>query len=139
MYSFDIEIRVEYVDTDQMGIMHNSRYFLFFEKGRTETMRKLNIGYKTVENSGIMMPLCEQYAHYILPAFYDELLIVRTYIKEKPMARIRFDYEVIRKENNNETIICSGYNILAFVDIKTRKPLRCPAWIRENLADYTYK
>jgi acyl-CoA thioester hydrolase len=133
MYIHEIETRVEYVDTDKMGIMHNSRYFLFFEKGRTETMRTLSIGYKHIENKGIMMPLCEQHARYVLPAYYDDLLIVRTFIKQMPMARIRFDYEIIRKDNDIETLLCLGYNILAFVDINTRKPLRCPQWIIQQI------
>ncbi|MDR0790502.1 MAG: acyl-CoA thioesterase [Bacteroidales bacterium] len=133
MYNFDFATRVEYVDTDKMGVMHNSRYFLFFEKGRTETMRHIGIGYKEIESKGIFMPLVEQYARYFLPAYYDELLIVRTCIKELPMAKIQFYYDVIRSENGKEIVLCSGYNSLAFVNIETKKPLRCPKWVLDKL------
>ncbi|MDR1006611.1 MAG: acyl-CoA thioesterase [Bacteroidales bacterium] len=134
MFSFDITTRVEYVDTDKMGVMHNSRYFLFFERGRTETMRQLGIGYKSVEDKGIMMPLVEQFARYISSAHYDDVLMVRTCIKELPKAKIRFDYQVIRQDNGKEIILCEGYNTLAFVCTDTNKPVRCPQWILEKLA-----
>ncbi|MDR1846668.1 MAG: acyl-CoA thioesterase [Bacteroidales bacterium] len=136
MYIYDFEIRVEYVDTDKMGIMHNSRYFLFFERGRTETMRSLGIGYKKIENKGVTMPVVEQFARYLLPAFYDDILVVRTKITEMPMAKIRFDYEIIRNENGTENLLCVGYNTLAFVDTATNKPLRLPQWIKDSLKPY---
>jgi acyl-CoA thioester hydrolase len=81
-----------------------------------------------------MMPVIEQYARYISPAYYDEVLTVRTYINEMPNARIKFEYEIIRKESTSQPIICSGHNSLAFVDIKSGKPLRCPKLIIEALS-----
>ena len=49
MYSFDTYIRVEYVDTDKMGVVHNSNYFRYFERARCETMRDIGVNYKDIE------------------------------------------------------------------------------------------
>ncbi len=134
--SYDIKIRVSYVDTDKMGVVHNSNYFRFFERGRIELMRYLGVSYKTMEDEGVMMPLIDQYAKYIKPGYFDEELIVRTSLNEVPSVKIRFDYQVLRKiEGGKEEILCEGYNTLAFINEKTRKPHPCPLWIREKLKE----
>lgn len=132
-YSCDIQIRVEYVDTDKMGVAHNSNYFRYFERGRCETMRKIGISYKEIEDKGVMMPLVEQYAKYLRPAYYDDVLILRTTVSEMPTAKIRFDYQVLRLENQEEKLICQGYNVLAFIGVESRRPKACPLWIVEKL------
>lgn len=135
LYSFDFEIRVEYVDTDQMGIVHNSNYFRFFEIGRTETIRSLGLSYKEIEDKGVMMPMVEQQCKYFLPAYYDEVLTIRTSIDVMPSSKFYFNYNIIRKEEDGkEALLSQGYNILAFIDTNTRKPKRCPEWIIEILS-----
>ncbi len=133
-YICDTKIRVEYVDTDKMGVVHNSNYFRFFERGRCEAMRSIGIGYKDIETSGVYMPVIEQYAKYIMPAYYDEELIVRTAVEKLPMAKIRFDYQVLRIKNEKEELLCRGFNVLAFTDIETNRPKGCPQWVLEKLS-----
>jgi acyl-CoA thioester hydrolase len=134
--SFDYKIRVNYVDTDKMGVVHNSNYFRYFEIGRVELMRHLGVSYKTIEDNGIMMPLIEQYAKYIKPAYFDEELIIRVSLEQMPSVKIRFDYKIIRKNNSDkEEVLCEGYNLLAFISEKTRKPHQCPEWIKEKLQE----
>lgn len=136
LYSFDREIRVEYYDTDKMGVVHNSVYFLYFEKGRTETMRHLGFPYNEIEQRGVMMPLVDQYCKYISPSYYDDVLTIRTFIDEMPCSKFNFRYEIFRKEENNRTtIIAKGYNSLAFVDLKTNRPIRPPEWMTKILKE----
>ncbi len=130
-YSFDVETRVEYYDTDKMGVVHNSVYYLYFEKGRTETMRHLGFPYNEIEKRGIIMPLIEQYCKYISPCFYDDVLIIRTFIEEEPSIRFNFRYEIYKKEGN--ILVAQGYNSLAFVDINTNRPKRIPEWLKKIL------
>jgi acyl-CoA thioester hydrolase len=132
--SYDIKIRVSYVDTDKMGVVHNSNYYRFFERGRIELMRYLGVSYKKMEDEGEMMPLIDQYAKYLKPAYFDEELIVRTSINTVPAVKIRFDYQVLREKEGKEEILCEGYNTLAFIDERSRKPHPCPLWIREKLS-----
>ena len=135
-YSFDFNKRVDYVETDKMGIVHNSIYFWFFEKGRTETLRHLGIAYKEMEDRGVMMPLVEQYCKYVSPSYYDDVITIRTIIEKVPSVRFCFKYIIIRKEEDGkETILAEGYNVLAFIDSDTRRPMRCPQWISELLQE----
>lgn len=134
LYNFDFIQRVEYVDTDKMGIMHNSNYFRFFEIGRNELMRELGVRYIEVESRGIIMPIIEQYCKYIKPAFYDDNLIIRTSIDKIPRSSIVFNYIILRQKGDRSLEeICKGYNILAFLDKESKKPRRCPEWIIEFL------
>lgn len=136
LYSFDFERRVDYVETDKMGVVHNSIYFWFFEKGRTETLRHLGVSYKEMEDRGVMMPLVEQYCKYHSPSYYDDKITIRTIIEEMPKVRFSFKYIILRKEANGmETLLAEGSNMLAFIDSFTRRPMRCPQWIRELLQE----
>jgi acyl-CoA thioester hydrolase len=133
--SFDYKFRVNYVDTDKMGIVHNSNYFRYFEMGQVELMRYIGVSYKTMEDEAIMMPLIEQYAKYLKPAYFDEELIIRTTLQQMPKVKIRFDYKVLRISEGKEEIICEGYNLLAFISEKTRRPFQCPEKIKEKLKE----
>ncbi len=135
-YSFDFNRRVEYVETDKMGVLHNSIYFWCFEKGRTETLRHLGVSYKEMEDRGVMMPLVEQYCKYHSPSYYDDIITIRTVIEKLPLVRFCFKYIIFRKEEDGkETLLAEGSNMLAFIDSESRRPMRCPQWISELLQE----
>ena len=56
----------------------------------------------TLASFGVMMPVLEQNTKYIKPAKYDDLLTIKTTVKEKAGTRIRFEYEVFNEKNNQE-------------------------------------
>ena len=126
MITFDTEIRVWYVDTDQMGIVHHSNYVKFFEVARTEWLRANGLTYAEMERRGVMMPIVDVAVKYRNPALYDELLSVTAFVDEMPMARMTFRYEV-RGEDGRD--IASGSTTLGFVDRETRRPQRAPQWL----------
>lgn len=128
---FDFQRRVRYFEVDKMGYVHNSNVFRYFENGREETMRHFGLSYFDIEKQGVMMPLVEQYCHYHIPAAYDDLITIRTTIKAMPTAKIRFDYEIFSIKNCNKVLNYEGFNILCFVDLVSRKPMRCPNFIKE--------
>ncbi len=121
------------MDTDRMGVVHNSNYFRFFERARCEAMRRIGIAYRDIEASGVMMPVVEQYAKYFSSACYDDELIVRVSVEKMPCAKMRFDYKVLKNENGKEKTLCQGYNVLAFIDQTTSRPKACPEWITKKL------
>ena len=133
-YVYDFPYRIKYYETDKMGFVHNSNYFRYFEIARVETMRSMGLPYDDIEKKGVIMPLVEQYARYHKPTYYDEVVILRTTIKEIPLARINFEYKVIRKQDDGkEVLLCEGKNSICFTEGQTRKAIRCPQWIKEKV------
>ena len=118
MFSNTTKIRVRYAETDQMGYMYYGNYAAFFEVGRVEMLRSLGMTYKSMEDSGIIMPVAEMKCKYIKPALYDEEITVKVIIENMPSIRIHFRYELF---NEKEELIHIGETTLVFVDkIKIR-------------------
>lgn len=123
-------LRVRYSETDQMGVVYHGNYAKYFELGRTEWLRSLGVTYKDMEANGIMLPVISLNLKFLKSAFYDEVITVETILKKKPVVKIEFDY-VIRNENKD--ILCTGNTVLAFIDMKTNKPMKCPDDILDRI------
>ena len=123
MYQTETNIRVRYGETDRMGYAYYANYALYFEVGRTEMLRSLGLTYKQWEDSGIVLPVKSLSINYIAPAYYDDLLLVRTTLKNRPTVKISFDYEIF---NEAGTLLCVGNTILVFLNSKSGRPCRPP-------------
>ncbi len=99
MFEVVSELRVRYVETDQMGIVHHSVYFHWMEVGRTDYLRQKGLPYSKMEESGIRMPLIESWAKYIVSAKYDDEIIVKTRLEESSPIKFSFAYEILRKSD----------------------------------------
>lgn len=130
MLEFTTTLRVRYVDTDQSGFVYNGNYATYYEVGRTAAIRAMGMSYKTIEERGVVMPLIYQNSRFYSPAFYDDLLTIKTSIKELPQARITFYYEIYNEAGKK---IHTGENALAFIDKESHRPLRAPKWFVEIL------
>ncbi len=130
VFTHSSEIRVRYADTDKMGIVYNGTYLTYFEVGRTELMRSLDLPYIYFEQSGYLLPLIEAHLNFKTPAVYDDLLEVKTYLDfDKNSARIKFDYNIFK----DKTTIAEGYTVHTFMNSVTRKPVRPPSFLIEGL------
>lgn len=114
MYKSTTKLKVRYAETDQMGIVHHSNYYVYFEAAREDFIAGTGIRYKDMEDSGIMMPLVETQCRYIEGAKYDDLLIIETSLEELTPAKISLQYTVIREIDGKQ--LAKGKTILAFVD-----------------------
>ncbi len=130
MYSSETSIRVRYAETDQMGYVYYGNYSTYYEVARVEALRQLGLSYKSIEESGIIMPVLENYSKYIAPAKYDDLLRVVTSIEDMPGIRVKFRYEIFNEEN---VLLHIGHTILVFVNIKTGKPCDPPAFVQDKM------
>jgi acyl-CoA thioester hydrolase len=128
----EIQIRVRYGETDQMGVVYHGNYALYLEIGRIEWLRKLGISYKKMEESGIMLPVVSMSLNFKKSARYDDLINVKTQLKNPPTAKIEFDYEITSE--NNEVIALANV-VLAFIDMKTNRPVRVPQYILDVIND----
>ena len=130
MYNHQVDIRIRYAHTDQMGYCYYGNYAQFYEIGRVEALRNLGLSYKKIEESGILLPVIDFNIKYINPAYYDDLITVNTIIKELPSARIKFEYEIFNESGEKLNF---GTTTLVFINKKTGRPTKCPLELIEKL------
>jgi len=134
VYQFEVQIRVRYAETDQMGYVYYGNFAAYYEVARTEAFRSLGIHYKQMEKDGVMMPVLEMRTKYIRPARYDDLLTIKMMLRNKPVGtRILFEYEVLNESNE---LLNVGETTLVFVDMKTGRPIPLPQEILSKLEAY---
>ncbi|MEM6523843.1 MAG: thioesterase family protein [Bacteroidota bacterium] len=133
MYQHQLQIRVRYADTDQMGYVYYGNYAAYYEAARVEALRALGMTYRELEESGVMMPVLENHSKYIAPALYDELLTITTSINKKPGVRITFHYEI---HNEEGSLIHTGETLLVFVNMESKRPCAMPENMEKLLLPY---
>jgi acyl-CoA thioester hydrolase len=122
MISTRAQITVRYAETDMMGIVYHANYLPWFEVARTQLLREQGFPYRQLETDGYRLPVLEVAAKYRRPALYDDTLTIVATIREKPLLRIRIDYEVFR----GDELLATGQSAHAFCDL-TGRPTRPPA------------
>jgi acyl-CoA thioester hydrolase len=131
MYSHDVTIRVRYGETDQMGYLYYGNYAEYFEVGRVELIRSLGLSYKELEEvHGIWLPVVSLEMRFVRPAYYDDLLTVRSTLKEMPDEHITFHVEIL---NEKRKLVNSGRVRLCFFDAKSKKVVMAPDFLLERL------
>jgi len=132
MISIQSHIRVSYSDTDQMGFMHHSNYFRYYETARWELFRSLGIPYHEIEEEDVILPVINASAKFIKPAFYDQEIKIITMIKSFKGARIIFDNQAI---NEAGEIINEAQITVACVRKSTGKACFPPKRISDTLKE----
>lgn len=128
----EISFRVRYGETDQMGVVYYGNYAQYLEMGRVEWLRSLGISYKNMEENGIMLPVISLQIKYLKSAVYDDLITVATFLKKMPSVKIEFDYKIY---NEAGEILIEANTVLAFMDRKTKRPVKCPDYLLEKMAE----
>jgi acyl-CoA thioester hydrolase len=134
--SHEIEIRVRYQETDGQGRVHHANYLTWFELGRVELLRMMGHSYRELEAAGVMLVVAEMNVRYFLPAFFDDVLTLRTAAVKAQGARIEHEY-VIRRGTD---LLAQGNSTIACID-RSGKVSRLPKWLvsnsneRESIAD----
>ena len=121
-------ITVRYAETDMMGVVYHGSYLPWFEVGRTDLMKQYGLPYRQLEAEGFFLPVLEVGARYLKPARYDDPLTIVTTLREKPLLRIKLEYEVRR----GAELLATGFTLHAFID-RAGKPVRPPASFQEKM------
>lgn len=133
MYQHETRIRVRYSETDRMGYVYYGNYATYFEVGRVEALRNLGFSYRSLEDSGYLLPVSELSIRYRKPAHYDDLLVLTTRIVAPPGVRLHFTYEL---RNEAGELLNEAETTLVFVSRRSGKPCQPPAALLEGLAPY---
>ena len=125
------EHRVIYADTDAGGVVYYANYLRWFEAGRRELLRSLDINYNALHKKGILIPVVEAHCSYHKPARYDDVVVVETGLKEIKNKSVKFENKVVRKKDGK--VLASGYTVNVFIDAKKMKSVEIPKGIRMKL------
>jgi acyl-CoA thioester hydrolase len=96
--SCDVEIRVRYAEVDGMGYLHHAQYFVYFEIGRTELLRKNGLCYRDMEARGLYYVVARLECRFRAPAHYDDVLTLRTTTERLTRVRVDHRYELRRAD-----------------------------------------
>jgi len=130
MSEHEVQVRVRYSETDQMGVVYHGSYVPYFEIGRVEWLRNKGVSYKKLEESGIALPIVSMHLNYKKPARYDDMLTINTKLRNYSGVKIEFDCEI---RNENQELLTTAHFILVFVDTKNGKPIVPPQYLLDIL------
>ena len=128
MIQAQAEVVVRYAETDMMGVVYHGSYLPWFEVGRTHLLRQHGVVYRQLETEGFFLPVLEVNVRYLRPARYDDTITIVTTLREKPVLRIRLDYEVRR----GDELLATGQTTHAFID-RNGRPVRPPTVFSEKM------
>ena len=120
--------RVIYAETDQMGIVYNVNYLVWFEAARTELLREAGLPYSEMERRGFYLPVIETGAKFLKSARYDDLATITAVVSELKKASLHIDYEV----HCNAELLVTGFTRHAVTD-KNGTLSRPPVWMTDVL------
>ena len=129
------EYRVIYGDTDNMGVAYHANYLRWFEIGRAELFRSLDMTYKRIEEKGYFLPVSEAYCKFINSARYDYLIVIEAAVDGRMRAGIKFDYRILSQDNETELVV--GFTKHAYLDNNGRV-IRPPRFITDVLKQNGY-
>lgn len=133
MFTSEVKVRVRYSETDRMGYVYYGNYASYFEVARVEALRDIGMPYLRMEEEGFLLPVLDYKVHYLKPAFYDDLLMIKTSIAQLPSVKIMFSYEVFGEDGQK---LNEAETTLVFINKETGKPCRAPQELLEKLKPF---
>ena len=124
------ELRPRYGEVDQMGYVYHANYVSYCHQARNELLRKLGVDEIILEQNKIILPVISFEINYKKPAHFDELISIKTIIRELPKVRFAFEFEISNADN---TMLCKAKSTVVFVDSHTRLPKAIPSFIENKL------
>ena len=127
METYSYKHKVQYYETDPMGIVHHSNYIRWFEEARIDFTEKMGMGYHEMEAAGILSPVLSVEASYLRMVYFGDTVTIHTSIKEYNGIKLTVGYEVI--SDKTSMVHCRGTSKHCFIN-KEGKPLslkrECP-------------
>src|SRR3954463_15594412 len=123
-------VRVNYSETDQMGVVYHARYLVWLDIARTEHLRQSGMSYRELEATGLRLAVSEVSVRYRQPARYDDSIRIRCWIREAASRRVDFGYAV-EKGDENRLLATAATSLIA---LDARMSLaRLPERVRQAL------
>jgi len=124
------QVKPRYGEVDKMGYVYHANYVAYCHQARNELLRKLGLDEAKLEECQIILPVISFHIKYKNPAHFDELITVKTSIKEVPKTRFNFEFEI---KNEQNVLLSKAESDVVFVDIDSRLPKKIPSFIEKIL------
>ncbi len=124
-------VRVNYSETDQMGVVYHARYLVWLDVARCEHLRVTGLSYRELEARGLRLVVSEANVRYRRPARYDDLIRVRCWVRELASRRVTFGY-AIERADDGELLATATTSLLPLDSSMALR--RLPADVAERLA-----
>ena len=122
--------KVYYKDVDKMGVVYYSRYFEYFEQGRTELLNSAGLNVSEIEDQGIFLPVVLAHCEYNKSARFEDEIIITSEINELPKSRMKINYLITKYDPSKK--IASGLTEHAFMK-ENGRPTRAPKIILNSI------
>ncbi len=133
MITSENTIQIRYDEVDKMGYVYHGNYAKYYHISRTELMRNIGFSDKELETQNIILPIIELNVKYLKPVYYDDIITIKTSLRQLPDSRMTFEHEV---QNSDGELINTASSTVVFVDIVTRRPMRAPDFFVDKLKPY---
>jgi acyl-CoA thioester hydrolase len=129
------KLRTRYGEVDKMGYVYHVNYVTYCHQARNELLRKLGLDEIILEDKQVILPVISFDIKYKKPAHFDDLISIKTTIKEMPKVRFSFEFEI---RNEHDVLLNTAKSTVVFVDSKSRLPIMIPSFI-ENILKTKFK
>jgi acyl-CoA thioester hydrolase len=126
----EVRLRVNYSETDQMGVVYHARYLVWLDIARTEYLREGGMSYRELEERGYRLAVDEASVRYRQPARFDDLIRVRCWVREIASRRISFGYAIDHVDDGR--LLATAFTSLMVLD-RTMSLTRLPDDVRQLL------
>jgi len=133
MITSENSIQIRYDEVDKMGYVYHGNYAKYYHISRTELMRNIGFSDKELESHNVILPIIELNVKYLKPVYYDDVITIKTYLRQLPDSRMTFEHEV---RNVVGELINTASSTVVFVDNVTRRPMRAPDFFVDKLKTY---
>ena len=119
--AFTFERKINYYETDRMGVVHHSNYIRFLEEARCQMLDANHMPYSAFEEQGVMIPVLGVNCNYKLHVTFDDIIQIKPFVKDFNGVRLTMGYQIINKKTGN--LVLTGETKHCFTDTSL-KPIR---------------
>ena len=112
------ERRINYYETDCLGIVHHSNYIRYMEEARVVALDDIGLPYKKIEKAGVSIPVLGTKCEYKSPAKFDDIILIDAKMAEYTGTRMKMTYTMTNKVNG--TILAIGETSHCFTDFNLK-------------------
>ncbi len=121
---FTYRRKVTFYETDGMKVVHHANYLKYMEEARVEYLRQGHLDLNELMDEGIVFPIVEVSVKYKKPAHYDDVLLIKTYLRRVDRVRLDFDYEIVLEKTGE--LLTTGHTVNTYTKIDTGRIARLP-------------